>query len=443
MSYSPIREPVSFGKRASESTVILTRNGKSHQFCINPVVAALLGSFVFVFMIGYFGATAYLVFRDDLIAASYAKQARMKHEYEDRLAALRSKLDRVTSRQLLDQQAIEIRVRDLMKRQDAIGTRTDKMSKLLEKAEARGLGANPSSSAIPIPRVNPAKSTSETDEITTGSLSPTLSKGGAAIASAFSLRGDNSPSSVDVYSYLPENGGAIGSNAFTNKLFGDVSEAIEMIDAKQRQKVSSLRASAISRSQTIMSTLDSIGVKVDTPKTTSVGGPFEPLDPNTKFDDYMNALEDSLQLYDHVSSLARDLPIGTPVKNAKISSHYGSRVDPFNGRIAMHSGTDFKAPTGTPVFATGNGKVVKAGRKGGYGKVVEIQHENGMVTRYAHLSRITVKVGKRVKVGDRVGKVGSTGRSTGPHLHYEVRRNDSARNPAHYMKAGRKLIGVL
>ena len=85
MSYSQIREPGSFGKRAPENSVVFTRNGKSHQFRVNPIFATFLGSVVFLFMIGYFGATAYLVFRDDLIAASYAKQARMKHEYEDRL----------------------------------------------------------------------------------------------------------------------------------------------------------------------------------------------------------------------------------------------------------------------------------------------------------------------------------------------------------------------
>ncbi len=446
MSYSQIREPGSFGKRAPENSVVLTRNGKSHQFSINPIVATLLGSFVFVFMIGYFGATAYLVFRDDLIAASYAKQARMKHEYEDRLAALRSKLDRVTSRQLLDQQAIEIQVRDLMQRQEAIGTRSGKVTQLLEKAESRGLGARPKTNGVPVPSRNPVKAKAEgvVDEITTGSISPDLSKGNIAIASAFSLRGNQQPAQAgDTYSYVSEANNSYGSNAFTNQLFGDVANAIEVIDAKQRKKVSSLRASAIARTEKIMTTLNSIGVTVRAPKATSVGGPFVPMDASADFDDYMQALEDTLTLYDHVASLAKDLPIGTPLKNPKVSSHFGSRVDPFNGRAAMHSGTDFKAPTGTPVLATGSGKVIKAGRKGGYGKVVEIKHANGMTTRYAHLSRILVKVGQRVNMGSRIGKVGSTGRSTGPHLHYEVRRNDTARNPAKYMRAGRKVIDLL
>jgi len=444
MSYSQIREPGNFGKRAPENTVVFTRNGKSHQFRINPIFAAFLGSVVFLFMIGYFGATAYLVFRDDLIAASYAKQARIKHEYEDRLAALRSKLDRVTSRQLLDQQAIETRVRDLMQRQEAIGTRTGKMSALLEKAEARGLGARPKKQGIPVPSQNPVKSGKVVDEITTGSLTPTISKGQVAIASTFSLRGNaSSDAQADAFSYLPKENGSFGSNGFTNQLFGEVADAIELIDVKQRERVFSLRESAVTRSEKIVATLNSIGVKVDAPQSTGVGGPFEPLNPNMDFDDQMNALQDSLQLFDHVSSLARGLPIGTPLKNARISSHFGSRVDPFNGRVAMHSGTDFKAPTGTPVLATGDGKVIKAGRNGGYGKVVVIQHKNGMTTRYAHLSRILVKVGERVRTGTRIGKVGSTGRSTGPHLHYEVRRNKSARNPAKYMRAGKKLVGIL
>ncbi len=112
-----------------------------------------------------------------------------------------------------------------------------------------------------------------------------------------------------------------------------------------------------------------------------------------------------------------------------ITSTYGMRVDPFTGLPQMHSGLDFSAPEGTPVSATADGTVVTAGRRGAYGLVVELDHGQGLTTRYAHLNAVHVKRGAKVKRGDQIGEVGNTGRSTGPHLHYEVRLGGISRNP--------------
>jgi murein DD-endopeptidase MepM/ murein hydrolase activator NlpD len=109
----------------------------------------------------------------------------------------------------------------------------------------------------------------------------------------------------------------------------------------------------------------------------------------------------------------------------------------------MHTGIDFGAPIGMRVKATAAGTVVEADRNGGYGNMVEIDHGGGIATRYAHLSAIMVKVGQKVERGTVIGLVGSTGRSTGPHLHYEVRRKGNAVNPARYLKAGRELAGII
>ncbi len=174
-----------------------------------------------------------------------------------------------------------------------------------------------------------------------------------------------------------------------------------------------------------------------------VGGPFVPLDHSVPFEAHLEALESTLNHYDNLSGIARKMPLANPIPGAKISSRFGHRKDPFNGRSAMHSGMDFKAPRGTPVLSTGDGVIIKAGRKGGYGNVVEVKHKNGLISRYAHLSRISVKNGQRVRVGQTIGKVGSTGRSTGPHLHYEVRKGKTARNPSKYMQVGFKLRGLL
>lgn len=122
-----------------------------------------------------------------------------------------------------------------------------------------------------------------------------------------------------------------------------------------------------------------------------------------------------------------------PVPGGRRNSSFGSRIDPFNGRSAFHSGLDFQAPTGTPILASAGGRVVFSGYHKEYGYMVEIDHGNGLVTRYAHCSRLFVKAGEVVTPSQRVAAVGSTGRSTGAHLHFEVLRNGAFVNPATYL----------
>jgi len=128
------------------------------------------------------------------------------------------------------------------------------------------------------------------------------------------------------------------------------------------------------------------------------------------------------------------LPNSSPVSAAYNSSSYGWRVDPFTKHRAFHSGLDFPADTGTPIYAAADGVVSFAESSAGYGNLVKIDHGSGLETRYAHASKIVVKVGERISKGQVIAKVGSTGRSTGPHLHYEIRLNEVALDPRKYLK---------
>ncbi|MAF29831.1 MAG: hypothetical protein CL819_11510 [Croceicoccus sp.] len=125
-----------------------------------------------------------------------------------------------------------------------------------------------------------------------------------------------------------------------------------------------------------------------------------------------------------------------------ISSPFGYRRDPFTGRAAMHSGLDFRGATGTPIRAAAKGRVAFVGRKGGYGNVIEIRHGNGVMTRYAHMSKFDARVGDRVDAGETIGRIGSTGRSTGPHLHFEVRINNRAVDPRPMLEKGASILGA-
>ncbi len=138
-----------------------------------------------------------------------------------------------------------------------------------------------------------------------------------------------------------------------------------------------------------------------------------------------------------LNDILNAMPLANPTKGARITSHYGRRLDPFTKKRAMHYGLDFAGPVGTKIVATAPGKVVHAGRKGAYGRLVEIDHGHGFKTRYGHLSKIYVKKGEQVTLGQEIGVQGNSGRSTGAHLHYEVRFNNKPLNPYKFVKAGK------
>jgi murein DD-endopeptidase MepM/ murein hydrolase activator NlpD len=177
------------------------------------------------------------------------------------------------------------------------------------------------------------------------------------------------------------------------------------------------------------------------------GGPLMPIAMSTRGEepDVMSyranevlAALDELNLY---RIAAEQMPFSMPVRsNFRLTSGFGYRRDPINGGRRLHAGTDFAGPRGTPIHATGDGTVIFAGRQSGYGLMVEIRHPFGITTRYAHMSRLTVSEGERVSRGDRIGDMGNTGRSTGTHLHYEVRRSGDPVNPMTFITAGRDVF---
>lgn len=144
----------------------------------------------------------------------------------------------------------------------------------------------------------------------------------------------------------------------------------------------------------------------------------------------LSALQDYLLTNDNITAA---IPTGRPIKDGWVSSFYGYRVDPFNGKKAFHGGIDFAGKTGSNVYAVADGIVSWAGMRNGYGGLVEIDHGNGYVTRYAHNKSIEVKAGDRLAKGDVIALLGSTGRSTGPHVHYEVLKDGKPVNPYNYI----------
>jgi murein DD-endopeptidase MepM/ murein hydrolase activator NlpD len=172
----------------------------------------------------------------------------------------------------------------------------------------------------------------------------------------------------------------------------------------------------------------------------AMGGPFEPASAG---DATFKQLFTSWKKLDHVADAAIAVPSEKPVRIAAFTSGYGVRSDPFKGRAAMHAGIDLAGPIGTPIYATADGTVSDAGfNSGGYGNLVKLDHGRGIETRYGHLSAILVRAGQRVTRGQMIGRMGSTGRSTGSHLHYEVRIDTRAVNPIPFMKSSDYLLAM-
>jgi murein DD-endopeptidase MepM/ murein hydrolase activator NlpD len=176
------------------------------------------------------------------------------------------------------------------------------------------------------------------------------------------------------------------------------------------------------------------------PQRIAVGGPFEPA---TKSDPTFKALFNSWKKLDSLQDGVIAVPSDKPVRTAEFTSSFGIRNDPFGRGAAMHAGIDLAGPHGTPIYATADGTVTEAEyNNGGYGNLIKIDHGRGIETRYGHLSAFGVRLGDRVKRGQMIGRMGSTGRSTGSHLHYEVRIDGRAVNPIPFMRSTDYLVAI-
>lgn len=415
-----------FGKRAQEHVVILASGDKIRHMTIRPWMAAATFCFAGMFTVGYLAATSYLVLRDDLIGATMARQARMQHDYEDRISALRAQVDRVTSRQLLDQQVVEEKVAKLMQQQLALSERHGKLDALLNRADTGGVSGD-----MPVPDEKPLAEDRRADAL--GAINAIMGSTGGVRKTSASL----------AYAATDE---SVADRA--DRLFSRVTLSLKDLEHDQIGRIRSLTEGASETADAIQTILRRTGFDVaettvedrQTDGETGIGGPFvEPEAFNDPFEESINGLDLALERLDTARRTARKLPFGNPSPGSGITSRFGNRTDPFLGRLALHAGIDFRVTTGTEVRSTGAGAVVVAGRNGGYGNMVEIDHGNGLTTRYAHLSRVLVKVGDHVEAADPVGLSGTTGRSTGPHLHYEVRRDGKAVDPMRFLTAGMKL----
>jgi murein DD-endopeptidase MepM/ murein hydrolase activator NlpD len=339
-------------------------------------------------------AATYLAFRDDVLRTLIARQAQQQFGYEDRIAELRAQIDRTTSRQLLDQEQFEQKLDELIRRQAALESRATALSSL-------------------------------TDPATTGSIG-----GAAKLQDKDSLA---EPSRSDR-----------GRQSSIGATLGRMDASLDRIEQRQSLALGDLESRYENKARRIRSVLDQIGVKIDAAPA-ATGGPFVPVRPPPANEGFARALFEANLARSEVAQLTdtlRTVPVRKPVTgDIEETSPFGVRMDPFVHEAAMHTGMDIRGEVGEPAHATAAGRITIAGWDGGYGNMVEIDHGNGLSTRYGHLSQIDVRVGDEVRLGQVIGLIGTTGRSTGPHLHYETRVNGEAVDPEKFLEAGAKLFG--
>jgi murein DD-endopeptidase MepM/ murein hydrolase activator NlpD len=394
--------PVENGARGTESRGYASgtsRKGAAYtlahagrQVRLGPVAFWIAVGTVVIMAVWSITSATYLAFRDDVLRTLITRQAEQQFAYEDRIAELRAQIDRTTSRQLLDQEQFEQKLDDLMRRQSLLESRATALSN----------GADPA---------------------TTGSIRPGAKPNGEP-AGGSSQRGDR------------------GRQSSIGAALGRLEAALDRVEHRQALAVSQIQDRYENRARQIRSALAQLGLRAQ-PAAPASGGPFVPAKFASEDQTFGRALlRVNLARADAnaLSTTLLKVPLRKPVSgDIDESSPFGVRMDPFEA--AMHTGIDFRGDTGDPIRATAAGTVTIAASSDGYGKMVEIDHGNGLVTRYGHLSEIDVAIGDTVRAGAIVGKLGSTGRSTGPHLHYEVRVKGEAVDPQKFLDAGGRLFG--
>jgi murein DD-endopeptidase MepM/ murein hydrolase activator NlpD len=231
----------------------------------------------------------------------------------------------------------------------------------------------------------------------------------------------------------------------------NIGRNLHRLEAAQSLAMTEVEVGYDSRRQRMQKVLDELGIEparsyshipADSKTASGSGGPFLPWS-RPAGDPFSQQLHRIRATATSLASLEKEIdsiPVRRPTTGeTDVTSAFGVRLDPFLRQPAMHTGVDFRGENGDLVHATAAGRVVQAERNGGYGLMVEIDHGNGLITRYAHLSAIAVSNGASVAPGDLIGRIGSTGRSTGPHLHYEVRMQGEATDPQRFLRAGLRL----
>ncbi|HWG07260.1 MAG TPA: M23 family metallopeptidase [Beijerinckiaceae bacterium] len=463
----------------SHFEIVLSHRNRQRSLRLRPgAFYVLIGLAPFLALV-YLAISLYLVFHDDMLAALMSRTSAQQYAYEDQLSTLRGEISQMTRARSIDQTNYENKLRDLMQRQSQIEARAAAISTLADRA---GLGneTNAQTKIAKTQRPTDAASAASISRTADTALAPLLAIPGsrpfAAPAAAAAYAPITTPQSPDTPAAPPagdakpqplgielrsdnadwtkppsaDDPATMADAAPVELRLGAVSASLDKIEDGQMRDIVALGSAAQKNAAKLRGALAEAGLESNHLRTPpnarasdGMGGPFIPLPldaGNSPIDRAVLELQDNLLGTDHLKQILPYVPLRSPVAGPiQVTSPFGTRIDPFFGRLALHPGVDLRQAYGSAVYATAAGKVTIAAPDGGYGNLVEIDHGNGLATRYGHLSAFAVSEGETVAAGQEIGRIGTTGRSTGPHLHYEVRIDGEPVDPMRFLKAGEKL----
>jgi len=449
---------------------LLTRRG-SRTLVLPPSAIAVFLGLVPVAVLLFIATGGYFIFHDDLLAGLTQRQIAMQYSYEDQVGRLRHEVTNLTQHAKINEAELAERLGTLAQQQSQLESQTTLVADLAERATA--LHGTPRASA-------PAASRTGPNPLLLGGFAPKLPSAVSAYAPQSSINaptanlGEQKPQpegfdlrledraaaaahskaqepSASVPAHPGANGVSLSPLSFDFDLplttrLDRLAARQAGLDHQQLALLSDLQKPAASAARRFRAAFDAAGLVPDQLSGApagkgATGGPFVPL-PMTSpesaaFARAATQAQAAIASAEKLRQLASYVPFAAPLPGRmEVTSPFGARMDPFLGRPALHTGVDLRQDFGAPVRATAAGIVAFAGSDGGYGNMIQIDHGNGLSTRYAHLSSLSVLKGQKVETGAIVGRIGETGRATGPHLHYETRIDGVPVNPERFLKAG-------
>jgi len=401
--------------------------------------------FLTIGMIGLLAAWAgtasiYILFRDDALKLIVEQQVATTRSYQAQVGQLQSEIERLRSLKLVEQERVDRALADLMRRQSVIETRQSALSAIGESRAVVRQGSSEITGALREPEL-PSPASERSPKPTPLSDTILIAPPSERVARLESRPLPPLVARNEIRRSIP---------AIEDQI-DDLARALSRMEIEQSQALNEIEEAYDERQRRIRKVFADLGVSPGKPTTrpanairsaAATGGPFLPWTRPAE-DPFAKQLHRIRTAALAVKALEQDIasvPIRRPTLGpADVTSGFGVRLDPFVRQLALHTGVDFRADPGDPVLATAAGRVVQAERNGGYGLMVEVEHANGLTTRYAHLSAIEVAAGSVIPAGMIVGRAGSTGRSTGPHIHYEVRANGEPIDPQRFLRAGLRL----
>lgn len=428
-----------------ERQIYIRSHGHVQFISLSPLTQTAFAAIAFVFLSWIAFASVNVVFKEQIIAAKDRRYIKMQGGYEERLAQLQSAYDELNGQLVITEERFLATTRQLEEKHKQLAalmsqrqTASSQLDTMRRRYAATLSGQNETASEgnTVLMRVDGA---SEGPDIVHTTARPERAE-------------DLEPFVIDIGEGI-DFAGLAGSGEDDNAVVSLIDTRLAQIDTAQQSLINNVEEVTDRRVRELKSIISM--TKVVDPEEMlertagdggeAQGGPFIDLadtdalaggGDESGFAKQLFRVSQNLKKMADLEESIAGMPLASPLVSYRKTSSFGSRRDPFNGRMAFHSGEDMAAYYGAPIYAPASGKVTYAGWKGGYGRVIEIDHGNGFRTRYGHLGKISVKAGQEIAFREVLGKVGSSGRSSGPHLHYEVWFDGIVRNPSKFIEAG-------